>query len=72
MRIEIKSVTHGEFEEVYVQHIYPHSQQMNLYRRYGPDHWSHFLGDLHGWHRYMTPEILEEKFQEFMREHPDG
>ena len=68
MKIEIKSVTKGEFEEVHVLHIYPHNQQLNLYRRYEPDHWCHFLGDLHGWHRYMAPDILEESYQLWMRQ----
>ena len=67
MKIEIKSVTPGEFEEVDVLHIYPHSTQMNFYRRYAPDHWDHDLG-LHGWNRYMVTELLEEAYQMWLRE----
>ena len=67
MKIEIKSVILGEFEEVKVLHIYPHSEQMNRYRRYGSDHWDHLLGAGHGWHRYMEPHMLENAYQLWVR-----
>jgi len=67
MKIKIKSAIHGKFVELEVLHIYsPHSQQLNRYRRYAPDHWCHLLGK-HGWHRYLTPEILEETYQDWER-----
>ena len=66
MKIEIKAVTHGEFERVEVLHIYPHSEQMNRYRRYASDHWCHLLGK-HGWHRYLVPELLEDAYQIWVR-----
>ena len=66
MKIEIKSVTKGEFEEVHVLHIYPHSTQMNLYRRYAPDYWEHDLG-LHGWNRYTGPDLFEDAYQLWIR-----
>ena len=65
MKIEIISVTKKDFEEIETNEPSP------FYRRYAPDHWGHFLGDLHGWHRYMKPDILEEAYQEFMRVHSD-
>ena len=65
MNIEIIKVEQKECEEVHVLHIYPHSEQMHLYRRYGPDHWEHlFRGQ---WLRYMTPELLEDAYQIWVR-----
>ena len=61
MKIEIISVKKTEVEEITTNEPSP------FYRRYAPDHWSHFLGDLHGWHRYMSPDILEEAYDEYMR-----
>lgn len=65
MKIEIKSVTHGEYEEVQVLHIYPHSEQMNLYRRYD-DHWDHLLGK-QGWISLIDPALFEDTYQTWMR-----
>ena len=72
MKIEIISVTKGEFEEVNILHIYPHSQQMHRYRRYvtpitGEIVWEHYLGNLHGWHRYTVTEFLEDAYQIWLR-----
>jgi len=66
MKIEIKKVVSGEFEEVHILHIYPHSTQMNLYRRHTVDHWEHMLGK-HGWRRYLGPGLLEEAYEKWKR-----
>jgi len=66
MKIEIKKVVIGKFEEVHILHIYPHSTQMNLYRRYAADHWEHLLGK-HGWRRYLGPTLLEEAYENWQR-----
>ena len=62
MKLEIIKVERKNFVEVTTNEPLP------LYRRHNPDHWEHRLGDLHGWHRYMMPDILEDAYQEFMRE----
>lgn len=61
MKIEIVSVVKKEFEEVTTNEPLP------FYRRHTPNHWDHFLGDLHGWHRYMDPGLLEEAYQVWQR-----
>ncbi len=61
MKINILSVTHGEFEAVETNEPLP------SYRRYGPEHWDHYLGDLHGWHRLMDASLYEEVYQEWKR-----
>ena len=61
MRIEIISVVEKDCVEVTT------TQPLPLYRRYGPDHWCHYLGDLHGWNRYTETEFLEEAYQTWLR-----
>ena len=61
MKLEIKSVTPGEFDLIETNEPLP------MYRRYGPDQWEHYLGDLHGWHKYMDSEFLEEAYQLWLR-----
>ena len=61
MKIEIISVIKKEFEEVTTNEPLP------FYRRHSPDHWEHFLGDLHGWAKYTFTELLEETYQKWMR-----
>ena len=65
MKIKIVKVEYKDFVEVTTNEPLP------LYRRYTPDHWDHYLGDLHGWHRYTFTEFLEEAYQQFMKEIAD-
>ena len=62
MKIEIISVMNKDCAEVTT------NEPMPLYRRYEADHWCHYLGDLHGWHRYTVTEFLEETYQIWVRE----
>ena len=68
MNIKIISVEDKECQEIEILHIYPHSTQKHLYRRYGPDHWEHFLGTLHGWNRLIDATLYEGTYQEWIRE----
>jgi len=61
MKIEFISVVEMECWEVTTNEPLP------LYRRYGPDHYEHYLGDLHGWRRYPDTEILEEVYDEWTK-----
>ena len=63
MNIKIISVEDKECKEIEILHIYPHSTQKHLYRRYGPEHWCHFLGSLHGWNRLLDATLYEETYQ---------
>jgi len=71
MKIEIVCVEKKDFEEVHIMHIYPphNRREENIYRRYGPDHWTHYLGTHHQFLRYAEPEFLETKYQDYMRKH---
>ena len=61
MKIEILKVEFKECAEVTT------NEPLSFYRRYAPDHWEHFLGDLDGWHRYPFTEFLEEAFQVWVK-----
>lgn len=66
MKIKIVKVEKKDFELVHVLHLYrQNNKKMHLYRRHSPDNWEHFLGPLHGWHRYMKPDILEEAYEKW-------
>ena len=63
MKVEIVSVTKTDCDEVTTNEEF-----FNQYRRYGLNDWDHFLGENHGWHPYRFTEVLEEAYQEFMRQ----
>lgn len=61
MKLEIIKVEQKDCTEVIT------TEPLPLYRRHGPDHWEHFLGDLGGWHRYTSTKFLEEAYQIWAR-----
>ena len=61
MKVEIISVVEKDCLEITTNEIMP------LYRRYDSDYWCHYLGDLHGWHKYMDTEFLEDAYQRWVK-----
>ena len=71
MKIEIKSVTKGEFDLIETNEPQP------FYRRYAESskgfkivRYEHLVGD--GWLEYRFTEFLEEAYEIWEKEHPDG
>ena len=60
MRIEILSVTMGEYDLIET------NEPMKNYRRYSPELWEHELG-VYGWHHIMDASLYEEAYQIWMR-----
>ena len=70
MKIEIKSVTKGEFDLIET------NEPMPFYRRYVESaqgfktvRWEHLVGD--GWMEYRFTEFLDEAYQAWLKEHPE-
>ena len=61
MVIEIIKVEVTDYES-----ILTNEKWMNEYRRHAADHWEHKLG-VHGWHRVIDPELLEDAYQRWKR-----
>jgi len=69
MKIKVIKVEKKQHEDVHIMHIYPPDdrEEENLYQRHGPDYWTHWLGTRHQFIRYLGPGLLEEAYQEWMR-----
>ena len=53
-----------KFEEVTTD-----EQYLNLYRRFEPGIYEHYLGPNYGWMEYRFTEFLEKGYQLYMKEH---